>query len=509
MKRASITRALISILIVLGPVGDIAAESGVQTLWVQHGRLTQSATEVLNALRHVESFGLDPRDFTDSLAAIDSQVGKPADAAQLDGLMSTAALRLIEQLHYGRVDPQAAGYQLHHRRAPLDNPGALRSVATSAHPLDVLATFEPQGAQYRALKQVLAQYRLIRTDLTSLPVPERSPVRAGDTYAGAEKLRWLLAELGDGRAPRENGAVESTYDMDQAAAVAHFQRRHGLEADGVIGPRTFVALTVPMARRIRQIELTLERWRWLPDIRPPAVIVNVPQFMLYALPERADRSADTGALKIPVIVGQSAQQTPIFDSAIESIIFRPYWNVPRSILRKELLPLISRDFGYLARHDMEIVHGDGDDARVLPANAASVAELRAGGARLRQLPGPTNALGLIKFVLPNEFSVYLHSTPESQLFSRDRRAFSHGCIRVSDARALAAYLLKDTPGDWNADAIEAATCADKTFTVRLARPVPVFILYGTAVIDADGAALFFDDVYGYDRRLEALLTGSH
>jgi murein L,D-transpeptidase YcbB/YkuD len=157
---------------------------------------------------------------------------------------------------------------------------------------------------------------------------------------------------------------------------------------------------------------------------------------------------------------------------------------------------------------MEIVRGTGDDAEVLPANAASVAALRAGKARLRQRPGAANALGLIKFVLPNPYAVYLHSTPEKSLFSRERRALSHGCIRVSDAAGLAAYLLRNTPGDWNADAIEAATCADKTLTVRLATPVPVFILYGTVVIDPDGAALFFEDVYGYDRRLEAMLAGS-
>jgi murein L,D-transpeptidase YcbB/YkuD len=229
--------------------------------------------------------------------------------------------------------------------------------------------------------------------------------------------------------------------------------------------------------------------------------------MLYTLADSAYGSAETRVFKIPVIVGQSTRQTPIFDSAIEAITFRPFWNVPDSIVREELLPAIARDVGYLERHEMEIVRGAGDDAQVLPANAASVAALRAGQARLRQRPGANNALGLIKFVLPNPYAVYLHSTPEKSLFSRDRRALSHGCIRVSDATALAAYLLRGTPGDWSADAIEAATCADKTLTVRLATPVPVFILYGTVVIEPDGAALFFEDVYGYDRRLDAMLAG--
>ena len=485
-----------------------AAHADAPPSWTQNGHLTRPAQEVLSALRRVEDFGLAREDFASLLVAIDSANGNPAATGRLDELMGAAALRLINQLHHGRIDPPAAGYALERRRAPLDTDTALRRLAGAGNALEMLATFEPRSAQYHALKQELASYRGIRTDLTSLPVPGTLPLRAGDSYAGAEKLRWLLAELGDAPLPRDHPHSDAAYDADLALAVAKFQRRHGLLADGVLGPRTFAALSVPIAHRVRQIELTLERWRWLPDIIPPAVIVNVPQYMLYALPDPSDSPTGTGALKIPVIVGQAARQTPIFDSAIESVIFRPYWNVPTSILREELLPLIARDLGYLALHDMEIVRGDGDEAQLLPPSAASVAALRVGGARLRQRPGPTNALGLIKFVLPNPYSVYLHSTPEAQLFARERRALSHGCIRVSDAAALATYLLKDTPGSWSADAIEAATCGETTFAVRLATPVPVFILYGTVVIDTDGAVLFFDDVYGYDRRLDALLAGS-
>jgi murein L,D-transpeptidase YcbB/YkuD len=197
--------------------------------------------------------------------------------------------------------------------------------------------------------------------------------------------------------------------------------------------------------------------------------------------------------------------TPVFDSRIEAVVFRPWWEVPRDITRQEILPLVERDPGYLARHDMEIVRGGGETPVVLPADATGIAALRAGRARLRQRPGPRNSLGLIKFVLPNRHAVYLHSTPEAALFASARRAYSHGCIRVSDPTALAAYLLRGTPGNWTVDAIEAATCASETLTVRLAKPVPVYILYGTAVADG-GQVLFFEDVYGYDRKLAALLS---
>jgi murein L,D-transpeptidase YcbB/YkuD len=505
MLRATMVRtALLFLALIAG-----ALPAGADTFrWVQNGRLTPQAQEVLGAMRRAEDFGLAGDDFTGSVADIVSLEASLADASRLDASMNEAALRLINQLHHGRADPRAAAFALGRRRAPLDPVAALERLATAGDASEVLATFEPRSAQYRALKQALSRYRSLRTDLTSLPAPGSSAVRTGDTYAGAAKLRWLLAEIGDAPAPRDDPASESRYDAALAAGIANFQRRHGLDPDGVLGPRTFAALTVPFAQRIRQMELTLERWRWLPDIDPPAVIVNVPQYVLYTLPDRADASAGSVPSRIPVIVGQSARQTPVFDSEIESVIFRPYWNVPASILHEELLPLIRADPGYLARHDMEIVRGEGDAAEVLPADAAGMAALRAGRARLRQRPGPANALGLIKFVLPNPYAVFLHSTPDSQLFSRERRALSHGCIRVSDASALAAYLLKDTPGDWSPDAIEAATCGTTTFTVRLARPVPVFILYGTVVVDTDGAVLFFDDIYGYDRRLEALLTGA-
>lgn len=471
--------------------------------WVIDGQLTAQARALVDALHRVGNYGLEPLDYSSELAIIKSSDPR-ADGAKVEAALDVGVTRLVRELHQGRVDPRAAGYSLTRQRQALDADAAMRRLSTARDPLALLATFEPQAPQYRALLRELARYRRMRTDLSSLP--PTPTLRPGMSYAGAAKLRWLLADLGDTPPPADSDYDDGIYDDDLAAAVASFQRRHGLKDDGWLGRRTFAALTVPLPRRARQIELTIERWRWLPDLRAPAVIVNVPQYMLYALTDPAKTPDGVAALRIPVIVGQAARQTPIFDSAIESVVFRPYWDVPASIVREELLPLIAADPHYLARHEMEIVRGEGDAAQVLEAGAGATAELRAGRARLRQRPGPQNALGLIKFVSPNPYSVYLHSTPERALFARERRTLSHGCIRVSDASALAAYLLADTAGDWSADAIEAATCARETRKVPLARPVPVFILYGTVVVDLDGSVLFFDDVYGYDRRLESLLT---
>jgi murein L,D-transpeptidase YcbB/YkuD len=472
-------------------------------LWISDGALTPQARGLLGVLRHVEDFGLSAGDFAPLLATIDASL-EPFDDGRLEQTMTLGALRLMRQLHDGRVDARSAGYALRRGRTPVDFTTMLKALAASRDVSATLASLEPGSSQYHALERALARYRRLSDVFVPLPAPHS--IRPGDAYAGAADLRRRLEELGDATPlPGEQAAASGIYDQALAEAVIRFQTRHGLQADGVLGSRTASALAVPMSVRIQQIELTMERWRWLPDLRAPAVIVNVPQFMLYTLSPPDVSGGPVQLRRISVIVGKLENQTPLFDSAIEAVIFRPWWDVPRDITRLELLPLIERDPGYLDRHEMEIVRGAAETATVLPPDPDAIAALRAGRARLRQRPGPNNALGLIKFVLPNPYAVYLHSTPEESLFGRDRRALSHGCIRVSEPAELAAYLLKDTPGNWTPDAIEAATCASETLKVSLARPVPVYILYGTAVADGD-QVLFFDDIYGYDRKLAQLLT---
>ena len=498
--------ALLTLLPGAGRAADTAAPAA---LWVRDGRLTRQALELLAIMRRAADFGLAPGDFS-NVTALDDADADPGDPRQMDARLSTAALRLVQQLHQGRVDPSLAGYALRRHRPPIDGADALRRLAAATDVGLELQTFEPKSAQYHELERVLARYRRISAEQPSFAAAAAAgaAVRPGEAFADAGLLRRWLAELGDLADPPAGTTPDDRYDPDLSAAVARFQKRHGLTPDGILGKKTLSALAVPLARRIRQIELTLERWRWLPDLAPPAVIVNVPQYVLYALRDPSHPAADgSPVLRIPVIVGQTLRQTPIFDSAIQAVVFRPYWNVPESIVHDEILPAIARDGTYLARHELDIVRGDGDAAQVLPVTPGAIAALRAGRAGLRQRPGPNNSLGLIKFELPNPYSVYLHSTPEMGLFAREQRALSHGCIRVSDASALATYLLSETPGDWSAGAIETATCGPDNLTVRLARPVPIFILYGTAVIDADGSVMFFDDVYGYDGLLDALLEG--
>jgi murein L,D-transpeptidase YcbB/YkuD len=317
----------------------------------------------------------------------------------------------------------------------------------------------------------------------------------------------LLVAEGDLSEPGGDVADASqTLDAAVVEALKHFQDRHGLTADGTLGASTFAALTTPMAQRVRQIELTLERWRWLPAFDAPPIIVNIPEFRLFAFDTTADRVASI--LQMPVIVGQTypSKRTPIFVGDLKYVAFRPYWDIPRSITVHEMLPAIRAHSDYLQRNHLEIVRGESDDAAVMQPTPETIAALAAGQLRLRQRPGDDNALGLIKFLFPNTHNVYMYSTPAHQLFLASRRAFSHGCIRVSDPTALAAYVLRNAGAPWDRTQIDAAMHDTKSLRVELREPIRVMILYGTAMATEAGPVQFFDDIYGHDRKLEALLS---
>jgi murein L,D-transpeptidase YcbB/YkuD len=421
-----------------------------EPLWLTRGRPTRQALAILEVLQGAEAYGLEPANYdamrlsalaTAMVAGHPSGIGRTlyraGDSAcrdfgdaQFDLDLSAAALALVSDLHYGRIDPRAAGFELGAPRPDdLDLAAAVRTLATTEDVTRALVSFEPQFEHYQLLEQALTHYRKLAA-------------------------------------------------ADPADAM--------------------------LAARIRKIDLTLERWRWLPAFQTPPIIVNIPEFRLFAFQQTADRAA--GILQMDVIVGRAfpRTRTPVFAAEMKSVIFRPYWYVPRSIIVREMLPKIQEYPGYLAAQHLEIV-SVGPGAAVMPVTPDSIAALVAGTARLRQQPGPDNALGLIKFELPNYHDVYLHSTPAQQLFLKSRRAFSHGCIRVSDPVALAAYLLRDTPGDWTSAKIEAAMHGTETRRVALAKPIRVMILYGTVLAKEDGEVLFFDDLYGQDRRLERLL----
>jgi murein L,D-transpeptidase YcbB/YkuD len=482
-------------------------------LWSEQARLTSQAVQLSDRLRAAADDGLVPDDYAAQSIAVErerlsSPVGaSDADWARFDAVLTCAAVRLVTHLHYGRIDPRAAGFELTQPRNDLDVADVVAALAAAAQVNDVLGGVEPAFYHYGLLKTALARYRALQSNptLTQLPPLGRRTLHAGDAYADAGALRRLLAAVGDLPGPPGDAPAPDSLDADLVDGLKRFQERHGLNPDGSLGPQTFVELTTSFAQRVRQIELTLERWRWLPPFDRPPIIVNIPQFDLFAFQGTADRAAAIMTMK--VIVGQAypRTETPVFTGELQYVIFRPYWDIPRSILLREMLPGIRRRPGYLEQNHLEIVRGESDAAPVLPPSADAIAALAAGQARLRQRPGEDNALGLIKFLFPNAHNVYLHSTPADRLFLQSRRAFSHGCIRVSDPVALAHYVLRNAPGVWDDAHILAAMHGADAVRITLRSPIPVMILYGTVQATEAGPIQFFDDLYGHDAKLQALL----
>ena len=487
------------------------ALSGSALLWSRGGELTPQARALLDVLRAAEVYGLSPADYGAApLADLARDAGSSTTAsplwAELDARLSAAALRFLMDLHYGRVDPRLAGFELERTGAEGDFARTLAQLAAAPDLRPVISSVEPPFDHYRLLEQILQRYR----ELAAQPLPlgalrpiARRSLRLGDAYSGAPALRQVLRTLGDLPGPPGGGESQPVLDEALVAALKRFQERHGLEPDGTLGKATLAALTTPLSHRVRQIELTLERWRWLPPFTTPPVIVNVPQFRLFAFRSTADVGAQI--LQQDVIVGRAypRTQTPVFAADMRYVVFRPYWDVPADITRRELLAQIHSKPDFLASQHLEIVAGSDESAPPLPPTPANLAALEAGRLRLRQQPGPDNALGLIKFVMPNRYDVYLHSTPAHRLFEESRRDFSHGCIRVADPVALAVHVLGSP--EWTAESVQAAMNGTETRWVKLATPVRVMILYGTVLALESGQVLFFQDIYGHDRRLERLL----
>jgi L,D-transpeptidase YcbB len=491
---------------------SVYAQRANSPLWSRDGRTTAPAQAILRELQQAGTYGLEPGDYAaDSIgklaeAPAGSAAGDAARWGRFDVQLSAAALRFLSDLHYGRVKPAAAGFNLQGTHEPLDLVAALTGLAAASDVVQAIASVEPPFHHYALLKSALAKYLDLvqHPELKLLPAINTS-LKPGDAYEGAPALRRLLIALGDLPAANSTAADEKTFGGELSAGVRAFQQRHGIAPDGVLGKSTFAVLTTPFTKRVRQITLTLERWRWLPPFQTPPIIVNIPQFHLFAFRTTEDRVADI--LQMDVIVGKTypRTQTPVFESDMRYVVFRPYWDVPPSITRNEMLPKIRANPGYLAAQRLQLVKGQGDDSPVVPPSPEAIEALAAGKLRLRQMPGEDNALGLVKFMFPNTYNVYLHSTPAHRLFNESVRAFSHGCIRVSDPLALATHVMRDEPGDWTREKIDATMNGDKTVRVNLQHPITVLILYGTALATEAGPILFFEDLYGYDRKLEQQL----
>jgi len=491
--------------------------AGWRPIWTDGGRPTGSARAAIEVLESAKERGLQPEDYDASALErrfrelAESRTPSARDIAWFDLALSIGMARHLTDLNLGRVDPKNISVGINVDAKRLDRARIVRWIADHGHLHEVVRDLEPQFLQYRNLKSALAHYRVLaaRTDLPEVPVPAKS-VRTGETFEGATALRRRLAAIGylpayDTRWPR--GADSTFYDEGTAEAIKKFQERRGLDPDGVLGPTTVTSINVSYSRRVRQLELAMERIRWLPAFQSgPFVIVNIPSFQLYAFDTL--RSTGIPDMSMNVVVGkdQVGRRTPIFERDMRYLVFRPYWVITRNILRNEILPAVRRNPGYLKKNSMEIYSGSGDSGPTLPTTSANLARVSRGELGIRERPGPKNSLGLAKFIFPNDDNVYMHGTPATQLFSRSRRDFSHGCIRLEDPPKMAVWVLRD-PVKWPLKEVQTAMNEGKdSRRVSLTKPLPVVIYYSTAVAYPDGLVGFFDDIYRHDVALEEALA---
>jgi murein L,D-transpeptidase YcbB/YkuD len=476
-------------------------------LWLAGARPTPQAEAALDALARAADHALDPADYDAARLADWRRAlaeGPPAPAERLvlfEVGLTVDVLRFATHLHVGRLEPAGLTFGFDAPPHRVDLVRRLPEAVAAGRLRELLSELEPDDVMYGRLLHALAEYRALAADPAVRPPALAALGVPGEPAEGLGALARYLTALRD--LPADAWRDDGRYAGAVVEAVRRFQLRHGLEPDGVLGSATRGALAVEPARRVRQIELTLERLRWIPDL-PPArfVIVNIPAFELVARDSLT--LPGESALAMRVVVGRAGRTpTPVFVAALRELVFGPWWNVPRSIALGEMLPKIRRDSGWLARQALEIVTSG--DARPLDATPENVERLAAGTASLRQRPGPGNALGRVKFLFPNRYSVYLHDTPAQEIFRRSRRDFSHGCVRVEDPLGLAAWVLRGRP-EWDRAAIERALASAHDLRVAVTDPVLVMIFYATVIVRSDGGVRFFDDLYGHDAQLARALA---
>ncbi|MGB8321367.1 MAG: L,D-transpeptidase family protein [Candidatus Acidiferrum sp.] len=488
-------------------------ESGGQLGWTRGGKPTPQAIETIEILEAADQKGLDSRDYDgvkwpERLKVLQSPGGVTESAlVKFDVALTVSAIRYGTDLHLGKIDPKVLHKDFDPEREN-HNAGEFlwKNVVGARSVKAALAPIEPPYPGYQRTLLALEKYMQMAKEEVADPLPPvKKPLAPGQEYESTGKLVRRLQFLGDLPASLAVPANSQLYSGDVVEGVKRFQLRHGLESAGKLGPQTIKELNRSMKERAEALRLTLERWRWIPDdFTEPPIIVNIPEFVL-----RAYDAPGKVALTMRVVVGRALRtQTPVLEEDMKYLVFWPYWNVPPSILRGEIIPKIAKDPAYIQKNNFEVATYSGQVVTDGVVSDEVLAQLHAGKLMVRQKPGPKNALGLIKFIFPNDQNVYLHSTPSQSLFSESRRDFSHGCIRVEDPRALAAWVLRNNPG-WTPERIEAAFKAEKQQQVNLKNDIPVFIVYGTAIVKEDGQAFFFDDIYGYDKKMGKLFDQAY
>ena len=484
-----------------------------EVAWTRDGKPTKQALAFIQAFNDAAAKGLNPEDYDASRwgGRIQKLAGKNEDDfAQFDVAMTIAVMRYISDLHIGRVNPTHFNFDIDVNAKKYDLAEFVSDQAVDAQDVPKLVgSAEPDSEQYRKTEAALAHYLDLakqQTQSNAAPLTVvTKPVSAGASFAEAGALLDRLKLEGDAPA---DAAATTVYDKVLSDAVKKYQHRHGITEDGKLTPQTVKSLNVPLSARVTQLQDSLERWRWLPDQYLNArIIVNLPEFVLHAY-NAQHQPEFTMKVVVGKVVGE--HQTPVFAHMMKYLVFRPYWSVPVDIAKKELVPHIATNKGYLATKNFEVTNKKGDILTDYTAHQVSQ-----GMVMVREKPGPKNSLGLVKFMFPNQYDIYLHSTPSPQLFDRTRRDFSHGCVRVQEPAKLAAWVLEGQQdnsrgGDqqpWDLEKVtEAMTTGLDNHQVNLKTPIPIVIFYVTGFVEDDGDTHFFDDIYGYDAQLQAVLA---
>jgi L,D-transpeptidase YcbB len=489
------------------------------SLWWVHGmEPTPQARQAIALLQQAGQKGLSADDYdgprwNDRLASLQAAAGQPSSqaAVKFDLALTISVMRYISDLHIGKVNPKRLAFQLDAESKKYDLPEFLRdNVVGASDVAGALARGEPPYPGYRRTLQALQAYVELakKDDGEQLPPPvaPKKTISPGDTWPGVPRLARLLRLVGDLPADANVAPDRLIYDGPLVEAVKSFQRRHGRDVDGRIGAQTLADLNVPLSRRVEQMQWTLERWRWLPDINGKApIVVNIPEFRLRAY----DENFNVG-LTMNVVVGRAyGHGTPVFTENMQYLIFRPYWDVPYSITRGEIVPHVEKDPDYLAKDRLQVVDSRRNPVSTGPATSDMIEQLRAGKLFIRQIPGPKNSLGLAVFLFPNSYAIYMHDTPAPEFFAQSRRDFSHGCIRLERPADMAAWVLRDKAG-WTPEKIHAAmTNGPDAQQINLPHPIPVLIVYATVVVLEDGLVHFYDDIYGHDAALQRVLANGY
>jgi murein L,D-transpeptidase YcbB/YkuD len=473
--------------------------------WIANAAPGPQMDALIRALHEANQEGLDPQLYNISLLEQRRAEGSkgflspkgfdPREAGTMDAWLTYLYMKYASDLADGlsdlaHIDPTwKIDSEKFDPLATLE--GALRDnrVAESLHDLT------PDDPQYQALRKALADFREQAGRGGWLGVSSRMRVKPGQRSTDVPALAKRLAASGDFTGTPPPDGQPAVYGTDLQEALRRFERRHGLEDNAVVSAPVVAELNVPIENRIREIELNMERWRWLPHtLGDPHILINIPEYRLEVW--------DHGQvpLTMKVVVGKQDTPTPIFNDSMTHIVFSPYWNVPPDIAANETLPEVLKDPAFLQRTNMEVVDKSGNVVDPSTINLSNPAEYR-----FRQRPGGANSLGLVKFMFPNQYNVYLHDTPADSLFARASRSFSHGCVRVEEPTKLAEYLLRDQL-EWTPEKIAEAMHAGEERTVKLTHPVPVYLGYWTARISADGLTQFRPDVYNIDARLTARLA---